>query len=149
MTELEKVMKGLEHCKTEDCSGCPYEDTSAEIGKFGTDELVACKPVLYDDALSLLKTLELLKTDARVLTLEELRKTPSGSVLWNEWAQDEEIELYPLEFQKIYMHTFPDGLTEEVVEFSNGMDYADEYGKQYRLWTAKPTDEQRKAVKWE
>lgn len=58
MPDREKVIRGLEHCKTEDCSGCPYEDTSAPIGKFGTDELVACQPVLFDDALSMLKAQE-------------------------------------------------------------------------------------------
>jgi hypothetical protein len=56
MADLEKAISGLEHCKTENCSGCPYEDTSAPVGKFGTNELVACKPVLFDDAISLLKT---------------------------------------------------------------------------------------------
>lgn len=55
MTDREKVIKGLECCKTEDCSNCPYVDTSAPIGKFGTDELISCQPVLYDNCISLLK----------------------------------------------------------------------------------------------
>jgi hypothetical protein len=58
MADCEKVIKGLECCKTENCSECPYEDTSAPVGKFGTDELVACQPVLYADAISLLEVQE-------------------------------------------------------------------------------------------
>lgn len=58
MADIRKTITGLECCKTENCSECPYEDTSAPVGKFGTDELVACQPVLYADALSLLKAQE-------------------------------------------------------------------------------------------
>lgn len=64
MPDLEKVIAGMEHCKADKCSGCPYEDTSAPIGKFGTDELVACEPVLFADALDLLKAQE---ADIKVL----------------------------------------------------------------------------------
>ena len=89
------------------------------------------------------------KPSSRVLTLEELQKAPSGSLLWIEWKSAAGSPMYPVEFLSIYSLTFPDGVTEKVIEFSNGMDYEDMYGKQFRLWTAKPTDEQRKAVKWD
>lgn len=84
----------------------------------------------------------------RVLTLDELKKAPSGSVLWTEWKPIES-SVYPVEFLSIYSHTFPDGVTDKVIEFAHGMDYEDMYGKQFRLWTAKPTEEQRKTVKWD
>ena len=131
----EKVIQGLECCsKDKDhCNECPYysEEDCWQLER---------------DALELLKEQEL---SPRVLTLEELQKAPSGSLLWTEWKSTAESPMYPVEFLSIYSHTFPDGVTEKVIEFSQGMDYEYMYGKQFRLWTAKPTDEQRKAVKWE
>ena len=38
--------------------------------------------------------------------------------------------------------------TVEILDsWTNGMFY--EYGKEWRCWTSRPTDEQRKAVKWD
>ena len=143
MVDMEKVIKGLEciagigEC---DCKNCVYS-ANGEPSKF-----YRCQQSFARDAIELLKEQ---KPSSRVLTLEELQKAPSGSLLWIEWKSAAGSPMYPVEFLSIYSLTFPDGVTEKVIEFSNGMDYEDMYGKQFRLWTAKPTDEQRKAVKWD
>lgn len=76
---------------------------------------------LHRDALELLKGQE-----PRVLTLEEAR---TYEVVWPE--DKEEGELHPLIVQN---------------NMNDSKYY--KYGIHWRVWSAKPTDEQRKAVKW-
>ena len=122
----EKVVKGLECCILHDpddkprCESCPYDG--------------ACQNRLKRDALKLLKAQE-----PRVLTLEEVKTA----------------EVVFLEFQNV--------ITIRIVDtwFGNGdgdirlvgMDGArymakDAYNDSWRCWTAKPTEEQRKAAEW-
>lgn len=56
MADMEKVIKGLEHCKIGDCAGCPYDQIREESlhGKRDKLELV-CNEQLTEDILSLLK----------------------------------------------------------------------------------------------
>lgn len=95
MTDWEKVIRGLECCKAENCSECPYEDTSAPVGKFGTDELVACQPVLYADALELLKAQEKkwIPFVKRPLTEEEKRNHPGWCFILDGEVPDDEQEI--------------------------------------------------------
>ena len=91
MAELEKVIKGLECCKTQNCAECPYEDTSAPVGKFGADELVACQPVLYADAIDLLKAQE--QEISRLkhhVDCNAAEKLPSGCVGYGRGFNDDE-----------------------------------------------------------
>ena len=74
------------------------------------------------DALVLLK-----EQEPRVLTLEEAR---TYEVVWPE--DKGEGELHPL-----------------IVENNMNDSKYYKYGVHWRVWSAKPTDEQRKAVKWE
>ena len=77
---------------------------------------------LCDDVLTLLR-----EQDPRVLTLEEAK---TYEVVWLE--DKGEGELHPLIVQN---------------NMNNSKYY--KYGIHWRVWSAKPTDEQRKAVKWE
>lgn len=81
-----------------------------------------CGDQLYMDALALLK-----EQEPRVLTLEEAR---TYEVVWPE--DKGEGELHPL-----------------IVKNNMNDSKYYKYGKHWRVWSAKPTDEQRKAVKWE
>ena len=75
-----------------------------------------------EDALELL-----MGQEPRVLTLEEAR---TYEVVWPE--DKGEGELHPL-----------------IVENNMNDSKYYKYGVHWRVWSAKPTDEQRKAVKWE
>lgn len=56
MSDMEKAIKGLEHCRIGDCVGCPYDQIREESlhGKHDKWELV-CNEQLTEDILSLLK----------------------------------------------------------------------------------------------
>lgn len=128
MADREKVIKGLEHCTTaetsEDCYGCPYD------GQCGTDP-----SALERDALALLK-----EQGPKVLTHDEAIVLPEGTPVWFEESTDAgQTFLAPM------------------ICHGNGL-----YGNRYmqvdakqlywsgrRFWNARPTDEQRKAVKWD
>lgn len=73
----------------------------------------------------------------RPLTLDELRNVKPGTVLWEK--QNNIMPAYPVEFKGF--GTFFDDETKEAIEFGLGFEEVAEYGKQYILWTAKPTDE--------
>lgn len=127
MADPENVIKGLELCDYQDgmpqCDSCPYD---------GKD----CWNRLKRDALSLLKAQE-----PRVMTLEEVKKaddpvffeTQSGVIY--DWA---------IRCTANEKHVF---LT---IRNSTMQAYRiDRYGVSWRCWTSRPTDEQRKAVKWD
>ena len=126
----EKVMAGLE-CLTHvdfavyksECEkrDCPYKDTDCEIA-------------VMTDAYNLLKAPE-----PRVMTCEDMKNAEPGTVVWCE--QRDEIRTYMTPMIK-YDNGF----------FENRFLGADPLAanlKNMRFWTSRPTEEQRKAVKWE
>lgn len=128
MAELENVIKGLECCRRGFCFSCPYND--------GVDENTECKQKWADDALSLLKSQE-----PKVMTLKEI---VSAECVWIEYATSGNI---------IIALPWDIGLTDDTYNFI-GMpncfvEFRSLYGEEWRCWTSRPTDEQRKAVKWE
>lgn len=132
MIDLEKVINGLKTCigmtTLRGCTGCPYNDLAEEN----------CQGALMADAL------ELIEREARVLALDEVRELKPGTVVWKETLLD----VFPVEFWKVDLFEFPDGVKAVMVKFSQGMDYEKDYNRVYRLWTAKPTVEQRKEEEW-
>ena len=130
MTMVAKVIHSLERCTCnvpDACQDCPYDYKPAPD----------CWQSLERDALELLK-----EQEPRVLTLDE--------VLSQEWdyvyietehrPYSKEIEAY-CGTHTIYCST--------TVVHKRQTSGDSEYGKTWRCWTAKPTDEQRKAVKWD
>ena len=134
MADLEKVIKGLEcHCTHESCDDCPYDDRNAQ-------PICLCR--LMTDALELLK-----ERQPRVMTLDEIREAGDDNALFIEYMLPTEIKLRPAIFQPEnsdaeYMCVVSAWLT-------SGFYSCKTYGKNWRCWTARPTDEQREAVKWE
>ena len=121
MDKLNKVLKGLECCENGSACGiCPYSKNN--------DCTMGYSQALIKDTLELLKAAY---PKPHCLTLEELRKVKPGTVLWREIYGDEPT-----------VCNFSG--TEKFWEINT-----DIYGESFRLWTAKPTDEQRKAVKWD
>lgn len=118
--------------------------------------LMLVQPDVVEDAIAILKALADAR-QARVIKKEELGKLPSGCVLW--WDERAIIKdcpepTYPICFERAGDMTIGINETIQAIEY-NGVihgskhDRLDQYGKLYRLWTARPTDEQRREEKWE
>lgn len=126
MAEREKVIKGMECChqiNQTECFKCPYARGNG------------CTHALMGDALALLKSQQ-----PRVMTLEEVRLLGKDTVVWYEHkGVFRQPRPRVVEFVFDEHITFTDG---GVWSFS-----ADGYGERWRLWTSRPTDEQREAVK--
>lgn len=80
--------------------------------------------------------------EPRVMTLEEIRMHEVY------WAEQENVSRpWPIAMHHIRNAGLLDG---PVYQDYMGDNYnTKEYGKAWRCWTARPTDEQRKAVKWD
>ena len=111
----------------EECVACPYNDL------FGLD----CVRQLYADVQELLKAQE-----PRVMTLEDVKAFD-----WD-YCYLEEERLPGKEYRAVCGDYALTCITWPCVT-SMRIQYGDEsYGRKWRCWSAKPTDEQRKAVKW-
>lgn len=139
MTEQEKrekVIRGLECCKIpfSKCynGGCPYFD----------DE--GCKAKLKREALELLKAQE-----PRVMTLEEVKEMKRLTICAVEQRSKVIKNTFNAEYGGIVTlgnENFLDfglyGETNRYRRTESG------YGKTWRCWTSRPTDEQREAIPW-
>lgn len=127
MIDRAKVIKGLELCRDGRChSGCPYNEIN-----------VGCRKQLDADAISLLK-----EQEARVMTLEEVKAFD-----W-EYCYLEEERLPGKEYRSVCGDYALTCITWPCVASMRIQHGDDSYGKKWRCWSAKPTDEQRQAVKW-
>ena len=134
MNNRKKVIKGLECCSQmagKACNECPYVNECEE-------GLMAGVAHLADNALSLIKGQE-----PRVLTLDEIQAMPCDTPICVE-------EYYGSMYMDIY-----NGIDADSTDFITGNVHMEcsywireEYGTLYRFWSAKPTEEQRKEVKW-
>jgi hypothetical protein len=141
MTELEKAIKGMELCLT------PvdyYEDGTAvchdECPYFRDYAMGDCLRAMCRDALALMKAQE-----PRVETWEEAQANVQGGPFIIFEVRDStgsEVDFGVLEGDYYEMS---EGSVLTVVDF--GM-MKDDYGKRFRLWTSRPTDEQREAEVW-
>ena len=167
MTDKEKVIKGLEICSEHgswhglDCEhneaykDCPYR--GCETG---------CIVTIAKDAIALLKEQEeqiknrdeslekareeikwlrgmLKEQEARVMTLEEVK-----AFVWD-YCYLEEERLPGKEYRMVCGDYALTCITWPCVA-SMSIQHGDEsYGRKWRCWSSKPTDEQREAVKWE
>ena len=142
MPDREKVMAALKcvaNLETEltaDCrrKGCPY------AGKGDCERLAA------EDALALLK-----EQEPRVMTLEEVESLPDETDVFLEEV-DCIVVAATISRQGEKWGVFPDTTFFYGIESTSyGSDEYDngDYGRWWRCWTARPTEEQRKAVKWD
>lgn len=148
MSEREKVIKALECCRRGFCFSCPYND--------GVDENVECKQRWADDTISLLKAQE-----PRVMTADEMieavktneavyvEESPEGSSQHCFWG----LVVEGCDPPQDGGYNYPGGVLFNVINAHEDMWDGDFYGLNsplgWRCWTAKPTEEQRKAVKWD
>ncbi len=86
--------------------------------------------------------------EPKLMTVEELDALPPGSVVWEEyldveWDITELVPAMKLQGENAIMSESGYSKIDE------GMGDPDPEGNTFRWWSAKPTDEQRKAAKWE
>ncbi|MBR3020417.1 MAG: hypothetical protein IKH57_25695 [Clostridia bacterium] len=159
MTQLEIVLNGIEEVKNSGIQ-CPLENVDPHWCCHFPEKLI-------DDIVSLLKAQEediqslsekysdlldrtLEAQEPRVMALEEVIAQENGTVLWVEESQNYVWNVFPLEVDLISKH--PDTGTFYIffIAYHDLKKFeGDEYGLTWRCWTARPTDEQRKVVKWE
>ena len=143
MIDREKVIKELECCTTLNhngtkCANCEYAN------QFINGD---CQIYLLRDALELLKAQE-----PTVMTWKELIAAALGcSPVYIEVKENEDKE--SCDDRWAMMTQFRDNITNGVIRamssyVTSEILFAEWYGKTWRCWTSKPTDEQRKAVKW-
>ena len=94
--------------------------------------------MLAKDALELLK-----KQEPRVMTLEDVK-----TFGWD-YCYLEEERLPGNEYRSICGDYALTCITWPYISSMRIQHGDDSYGKKWRCWSAKPTDEQRRAVKWE
>lgn len=141
MIELEKVIKAFDGCpgsweESDKCYECPFENSG-----FCTDKL-------HDKVVELLNNLRdaLNDQEAKCLTKAELDGLDEDQFVWIEGRNG---DLFCL--QIIGICRGRTGVSD--IQFDSPKSYVERstntYGKSYRIWTDKPTEEQSKAVKWE
>lgn len=141
MPDREKVVKGLECCATgnsvKSCQVCPYYNTKHE------GEPICMDGLLIRDAYVLLK-----EQEPHVLTIDQLEDA-LDSVVWLDIPGAENladgyalIEAYSHKYERMFFYSpFGDKPSQDILEYSS-------YGTLWRCWDRRPTEDQRKAVKW-
>ena len=90
--------------------------------------------------------IDLLKEqEPRVMTLEDVKQAEVGTVVWLEWRIESKINSGI--FFRLINKGIDDSLEFHVLDGFVAARLAC-YGTEWRCWTSRPTDEQRKAVKW-
>ena len=159
MTEREEVLEALEHCEicddNPDCPDCPF----FKVGDCGT--------LLKDKIKKLLKAQEqtVLKVDIE-LSQEEINKVTEKALqqLVPQVLSLEEVKTHDGALLVEHIGTFGQPimgwllLMEEhgsypFIRFANArrsevLFERAEYGKSWRCWTARPTEEQREVIPW-
>ena len=146
MDELrKKVINALENClRVPKCQDCYWEEC----------EEPDCKKVELPYKLAYIAMEKLKAQEPRVMTLGEL-KNSSDCPCWFEshgtYMGRKGFWIIPYMFSVTGMmsYVFPLMQTDERgnTHYSELGTYV--YGKVWRCWTSRPTDEQREAVKWE
>lgn len=145
MIDREKVIKGLRICfAITHCDGCPYEVESRKITRVTPED--HC-PIL-EDVLALLE-----EQEPRVLTADELYLMEHKCV----YLERRNSKLYSTEpsivrgTSKALFCQYKYILMREnkISDVRYSSDYNKETKSGWRCWSAKPTEERRKEVKWE
>lgn len=105
-----------------------------------SDEMTYSAYSILHDEISMLD--DLLKAqEPHVMTPEEVEKVGQGDIIWEELRCNNECIPLMRERNDFY---FPHKAYLHLGEIID----CDDYGRNYRCWTSRPTDAQREAVKW-
>lgn len=138
MPDREKIMQGIfahtgRNKASRPCLSCPYNGDAG------------CFTALLEDVLPLLK-----EQEPRVMTLEEIKLLPDESDVFLEEVDcivvaatiSRQCEKWGARTDVTFFYGI------ESTSYESDEYYNEDYGRWWRCWTARPTDEQRKAVKW-
>lgn len=137
MADLEKTIQGLECHINEAPYDCPYGGNP--------DYPCAnpeCEDQLLKDALSLLEAQE-----PRVLTLTEAF---DAEVAWLERYANPDDGVEPI-IQPVIIRYYENGYWQCLIEQDESADlslFLDGFGTEFRFWTSRPTDKQRRLTPW-
>ncbi|MBR3584816.1 MAG: hypothetical protein IKO00_02220 [Oscillospiraceae bacterium] len=137
MPDREKVIEGLNDIHA---VACGLGDDECYLNSIGIKQL----QTLINDATELLRV-----QMPRVMCAAEVADCPEGTVLWVEERQGVTWNLFPLEIETSSSH--PDTRTDYLffITYHDIRKFeCSEYNQTWRCWTSRPTDGQRKAVKW-
>lgn len=147
MDQFEKVCKGLEHCAEgiKPCSSCVYDKECKAAGT--SNAAIADALALINAQQERIKELEAARM-ARVMTLEELENALDTVV----WVEEPEFENFADHYALIMAYSHKVGFVRVSFGFAEmpvdcEYEYED-YGKKWRCWTSRPTDEQRRETPW-
>ena len=148
MTMVEKVVAGMEWALENMID--PINDF--RFAGYDGPALLMNVPIIQD-AITVLKALE-----PRVMTLDEVMATPKDVAIWQELKDEPDFkyEIGPVaEPIEIIIEDDWDMYLFEKRKSCVGIRFASEgympkesYGKTWRCWTSRPTDEQREAEPW-
>ena len=133
MNEHDRVLDAFRNCITEPkCKDCPWDECDTLNNR--------CAEIPIDLALAVMR--ELVAQEPRVMTLEEAQ---GEDEVWFEFRPSNVGR-----YADCYMHDTGDRTRvyftgKSVMSLFENADY----GTTWRCWTAKPTEEQRKEVKWD
>ena len=136
MADVEKVIKGLECCMAEKmcCNKCPYKGQCDDGGYYYSRAI--------EEALELLKAQE-----PRVMTLEEVKRLAPDDDVWIEYHELDGWTISAVTVREIYDNGILCRLQNPRFSFGRYNYYGGDW-LAWRCWTSRPTNEQRKAVKW-
>lgn len=107
-----------------------------------------CTETQFDYCDEIRAAIALLKEqEPRVLTEEELKRIEPDSVYWGEGYFVR--NLWPMAFTAEAIQDLNSGYLRDSYGRDYELDLYNENGMGWRMWTARPTEEQRKAVKWD
>lgn len=133
-TNVDAVLESFEKCEAGNCDGCAFEYMRRDLPAM-------CAFYQQQSARYLLK--KLAEQTPRVMTLEEVKAIPYDADIWIE------TEYYVGKITIFAATINTRGLRGVMVYGSHKIYDYEAYNKLWRCWTARPTDEQRKAVPWE
>lgn len=101
------------------------------------------------DALELLKA----QQEPRLYSFDEVLHLPADTTLWLEEVDEPDGAIIPTAYTGASFRGDPAEISDSdviyVCFYGRVMNTCDGYNRYWRCWTAKPTDEQRKAVSWD
>lgn len=143
--KIEKARKGLRTCVESEGIGCPlscpYYEPCMSDPRHIYSPMMNDVLTEYERMMEQIKSLEAARIP-RLMTLEEVHDIDwDYCYLEEEVIQDNVLQKYCGK-HRVKCITWP-SIASCVLTFGN-----DGYGKRWRCWTQRPTDEQRKAVAW-
>ena len=150
MTDLEKILTGLAACmpQTEEdaaigCNGCPYNGNPCG-GDYQDNDHVNLPVRMIEDIRALLKAQE-----PRVMTLEEVKSMKRYTICAVEQHSKLKLNVFNAEYRGCFAigqkHMLDFGLYMDVNPYRRS---EGGYDKTWRCWTARPSDEVRRATPW-